>query len=66
VARLGGPLIDFFNTSQAGLGYIVVFTTNGVLFLLETLAGLKIREKRSGMMIDSDFEQMGDRNVTGM
>jgi MFS family permease len=46
-ARLGGPMIDFFNASQPGLGYTVVFTINGVLFLLATIAVLKIRETRS-------------------
>jgi MFS family permease len=49
-ARLGGPIIDLFNASQPGLGYTVVFAANGVLFLIATLAVLKIQEKRSGMM----------------
>jgi MFS family permease len=62
-ARLGGPIIDFFNASALGLGYGVVFTANGVLFLLATLAVLKIREKRSGMVDGGDFERMGDRDV---
>ncbi len=46
-ARLGGPFIDFFNARQAGLGYTVVFAANGLLFLLATLALLRVREVKA-------------------
>ncbi|MBU0494654.1 MAG: MFS transporter [Chloroflexi bacterium] len=33
---IGGPLIDFFNRSSPGLGYLTVFAMYGVMFLIAT------------------------------
>ena len=33
-AGIGGPLADFFNSHQLGLGYLVIITLYGILFLL--------------------------------
>jgi len=40
---IGGPMADFFNAHQKGLGYQVVFGIYGVLFLLSSIALLKVR-----------------------
>jgi Na+/melibiose symporter-like transporter len=42
-AGIGGPLADFFNALQPGLGYLVIFGLYGALFLLSVaaLAGVK-------------------------
>ena len=37
-AGIGGPLADFFNGLEPGLGYLVIFGLYGVLFLLSALA----------------------------
>ncbi len=42
-AGIGGPLADFFNSHQRGLGYLVIFGIYGVLFLLSALALVKVR-----------------------
>lgn len=42
-AGIGGPLADFFNALQPGLGYIIIFAIYGGLFLLSTVVLLKIR-----------------------
>jgi MFS family permease len=34
---IGGPMADFFNQIQGGLGYLVIFSIYGVLFLLSTI-----------------------------
>jgi MFS family permease len=36
-AGIGGPLADYFNTFQAGLGYQIIFAIYGSLFLLSIL-----------------------------
>ncbi len=41
-AGIGGPMADFFNALQPGLGYLVIFGLYGVLFLLSTLTLLKV------------------------
>ena len=33
-AGIGGPMADFFNTLQPGLGYIIIFAIYGGLFLI--------------------------------
>lgn len=43
---LGGPLIDFFNSQAAGLGYNVAFASGAASFLLGTLLMLRVRETR--------------------
>jgi MFS family permease len=37
-AGIGGPMADFFNTFRPGLGYQVIFSLYGVLFLLSAAA----------------------------
>ncbi len=45
-AGIGGPLADFFNQLQAGLGYLVVFALYAGLFLLSALSLLRVEERR--------------------
>jgi len=45
-AGIGGPMADFFNGLQPGLGYLVVFAIYGALFLLSVLALLGVRRER--------------------
>ena len=42
-AGIGGPMADFFNMHQPGLGYLVIFSIYGVLFLLSSLTLVKVR-----------------------
>jgi len=42
-AGIGGPMADFFNAYQRGLGYLVIFAIYGVLFLLSVATLLKVR-----------------------
>jgi MFS family permease len=37
-AGIGGPMADFFNALQPGLGYLVIFAVYGALFLLSVAA----------------------------
>lgn len=46
VARLGGPVLDFFNARQQGLGYSVLFKGIALCFLLGALVLLRVRERR--------------------
>lgn len=39
---IGGPMADFFNRLQPGLGYLVIFAIYGVLFLVSTATLLKV------------------------
>lgn len=48
IARFGGPVVDIFNASRAGLGYTVLLAINGFCFLLATLAILRVRGGRKG------------------
>jgi MFS family permease len=41
-AGIGGPMADFFNLIQPGLGYIVIFAIYGILFLLSVAALSKV------------------------
>lgn len=46
-AYIGGPIADFFTThlpEMPGVGYILLFAIYGTLFILSTLALLKIKE----------------------
>lgn len=43
---IGGPMADFFNAYQPGLGYLVIFAIYGALFLLSTLTLIKVPETR--------------------
>jgi len=45
-AGIGGPMADFFNAYQKGLGYLVIFGIYGALFLLSSLTLLKVRTER--------------------
>jgi MFS family permease len=45
-AGIGGPLADFFNQIQPGLGYLVIFSIYGGLFLLSTLTLTQVRETK--------------------
>ena len=42
-AGIGGPMADFFNAYQRGLGYLVIFAIYGALFLLSAATLLKVR-----------------------
>lgn len=42
-AGIGGPMADFFNAIQPGLGYTVIFGIFGALFLFSALTLLKIK-----------------------
>jgi MFS family permease len=42
-AGIGGPLADFFNQLQPGLGYIIIFAIYGGLFLVSSLVMNRIR-----------------------
>ena len=42
-AGIGGPMADFFNAYQRGLGYLVIFAIYGALFLLSVATLLKVR-----------------------
>jgi len=44
IARLGGPLIDFFNARRPGQGYFALFILTCFLFLLGTAVLAKVRE----------------------
>jgi len=46
VARLGGPVLDFFNARQEGLGYSVLFRGIGLCFLVGALVLLRVHERR--------------------
>jgi MFS family permease len=45
-AGIGGPMADFFNRLQAGLGYRVVFALYAGLFLLSALALVRVKKGR--------------------
>ena len=40
---IGGPMADFFNTLQPGLGYIIIFAIYGGLFVISTLVIHRIK-----------------------
>ncbi|MBC7264971.1 MAG: MFS transporter [Chloroflexi bacterium] len=42
-AGIGGPMADFFNAYQKGLGYLVIFGIYGALFLLSAVILLRVR-----------------------
>ncbi|NLE44774.1 MAG: SLC45 family MFS transporter [Chloroflexi bacterium] len=42
-AGIGGPLADFFNALQPGLGYLVIFALYAALFVLSTATLAKVR-----------------------
>ncbi len=42
-AGIGGPMADFFNKIEPGLGYLVIFAIYGGLFLISTLALTQVR-----------------------
>ena len=42
-AGIGGPMADYFNLLQPGLGYTVIFAIYGVLFLLSILALTRVK-----------------------
>jgi len=41
-AGIGGPMADFFNSYQKGLGYLVIFAIYGALFVLSSITLLKV------------------------
>lgn len=45
-AGIGGPMADFFNSYQKGLGYLVIFGIYGALFLLSSVTLVKVRTER--------------------
>jgi len=42
-AGIGGPLADFFNAYQRGLGYLLIFAIYGALFLLSSVTLFKVK-----------------------
>jgi MFS family permease len=42
-AGIGGPMADFFNRLQPGLGYLVIFAVYGGLFFLSIAALTRVR-----------------------
>jgi MFS family permease len=42
-AGIGGPLADFFNAYQRGLGYLVIFAIYGALFLLSSVTLMRVK-----------------------
>ncbi|MFQ6058396.1 MAG: MFS transporter [Anaerolineae bacterium] len=42
-AGIGGPMADFFNAYQKGLGYLVIFAIYGALFLLSSATLVRVR-----------------------
>ena len=47
-AGIGGPMADFFNAVEPGLGYLVIFAIYGGLFLISTLTLVKIKAPALG------------------
>jgi MFS family permease len=45
-AGIGGPMADFFNELQPGLGYMVVFGLYAALFFLSTASLVKVQADR--------------------
>jgi MFS family permease len=45
-AGIGGPIADFFNGFQQGLGYLVIIAIYGILFLTSTIAITQIKQGR--------------------
>jgi MFS family permease len=43
---IGGPMADFFNGYQRGLGYVVIFGIYGALFLLSSLTLVKVKDPK--------------------
>jgi len=43
-AGIGGPMADFFNGLQSGLGYLVIFAVYAALFLLSAAALTRVKE----------------------
>jgi MFS family permease len=68
-AYLGGPLADYFSRSipqYAGLGYLVLFSLFGLLFLVSTFAILRVTEQRtivpdSGSLLSESPPAVGER-----
>jgi MFS family permease len=46
-AGIGGPMADFFNGLQSGLGYLVIFAVYGALFLLSAVALRQVKDTGS-------------------
>jgi len=42
-AGIGGPMADFFNNLQPGLGYLVIFAVYAGLFLISIAALVKVK-----------------------
>jgi MFS family permease len=47
-AGIGGPLADFFNAYQRGLGYLVIFAIYAALFLLSSVTLIGVRPTELG------------------
>jgi MFS family permease len=45
-AGIGGPMADFFNAYQRGLGYLVIFAIYGALFILSSITLAKVKVSR--------------------
>jgi MFS family permease len=48
-AGIGGPMADFFNRLEPGLGYLVIFAIYGGLFLLSIVALTQVRAPARGV-----------------
>lgn len=51
-AGIGGPMADFFNNLQPGLGYIVIFAIYGLLFILSVLTLTKVNRQPTAMPVE--------------
>ncbi|MGQ9600159.1 MAG: MFS transporter [Anaerolineae bacterium] len=46
-AGIGGPMADFFNALRPGLGYLVIFSLYGLLFLLSVVTLTQVKQSRA-------------------
>jgi MFS family permease len=49
-AGIGGPMADFFNVLEPGLGYLVIFALYGMLFLLSAVALTRVKAPVQGRL----------------
>ena len=48
-AGIGGPMADFFNALEPGLGYLVIFGLYGMLFLLSAVVLVRVKVPAKGV-----------------
>jgi MFS family permease len=57
-AGLGGPMADFFNQMEPGMGYLVIYAIYGCLFLLSIVTLSKIQSPAKNISFDSSLTEM--------